>query len=652
MAAFRLCVRAASRERRVERELVPKWNRVIRKRLAFKRFAGARVPPQSASLASASRWPPSCGSPRVTRAWFAETRARRAQAARGAREGDVRGAEGAAARRRNLRRVGVGATRRATARRRASILYARNERRRHFALPFAAWRHETIRESEAEAHAAELVARATSTRVYRFAGRRVRRRKIILLHAWRATARERLRLRVAVARARGRWQAARGAQLVRAWHVAKRASKHAKRVLFSRAFGAWEASARERRFAETLAARGARNRARRAFSAALVAWARLAAPRMVANAEARVVAAEAKAAEARSPRTARTVPPRWTARRWLPPPRTESLAGSLASAGAARALAPTGGGLLETPLGWRGVQTANASVVAEMGTSAHLGGAKQTRGGEAATNPDEKSVGVSKPLDPCPPVFIPDRDPYALDATEDGAPSTSGVAVTLLPGGKIVTFAALAVSTPSATTRWDSTPPRSGSPRRRRRLRARRPCARAPRCALPAATAAVAAAAAGADPAGVVGGVFVYGGFDGSAEMSDAHVLLRRIRTPPTRASQIRFPPGSGSAWQKTRALPPPPRGRTRARSRRRRPSPARRRRGTPTRRARACARTCTCSAGTRVESIVATTTKRFRKTPARCVTTCGVWTRRRFVGRAPRRSGTSRARAGTRPSP
>ena len=42
---------------------------------------------------------------------------------------------------------------------------------------------------------------------------------------------------------------------------------------------------------------------------------------------------------------------------------------------------------------------------------------------------------------------------------------------------------------------------------------------------------------------------------------------------------------------------------------------------------------------------------KRF-ETPGRCVTTCGVWTRRRSAGRAPRRSGTFRARAGTRPSP
>ena len=536
MAAFRLCVRAASRERRVERELVPKWNRVIRKRLAFKRFAGAvesrrkaRVAGERVALAAILRF-----ARRVTRAWFAETSARGALRRRAAR------AKATFAARRARRRVGEtfdawasASTRRATARRRASILYARNERRRHFALPFAAWRHETIRESEAEAHAAELVARATSTRVYRFAGRRVRRRKIILLHAWRATARERLRLRVAVARARGRWQAARGAQLVRAWHVAKRASKHAKRVLFSRAFGAWEASARERRFAETLAARGARNRARRAFSAAFVAWARLAAPRMVANAEARVVAAEAKAAEARSlaDRADRAAALDREALASAAA-RTESLAGSLASAERrAGALAPTGGGLLETPLGWRGVQTANASVVAEMGTSAHLGGAKQTRGGEAATNPDEKSVGVSKPLDPCPPVFIPDRDPYALDATEDGAPSTSGVAVTLLPGGKIVTFAALAVSTPSATTRWDLDPAAKWLAAETEAVAGAAPPAReSPAvCALPAATAAVAAAAAGADPAGVVGGVFVYGGFDGSAEMSDAHVLLRRI---------------------------------------------------------------------------------------------------------------------------
>ena len=92
-----------------------------------------------------------------------------------------------------------------------------------------------------------------------------------------------------------------------------------------------------------------------------------------------------------------------------------------------------------------------------MGTSAHLGGAKQTRGGEAATNPDEKSVGVSKPLTRAPRVH-PRPRPVRAGRHEDGAPSTSGVVVTLLPGGKIVIFAALAISTPSATTRWDLDP--------------------------------------------------------------------------------------------------------------------------------------------------------------------------------------------------
>ena len=155
------------------------------------------------------------------------------------------------------------------------------------------------------------------------------------------------------------------------------------------------------------------------------------------------------------------------------------------------------------------------------------------------------------------PVFIPDRDPYALDAT-GRRPSTSGVVVTLLPGGKIVTFAALAVSTPSATTRWDLDPAAKWLAAETRRLRARRPDARGPAvCALPAATAAVAAAAAGADPAGVVGGVFVYGGFDGSAEMSDAHVLLRRVHGRRRRASRLR------PAWEwirvaATQTLPPP----------------------------------------------------------------------------------------------
>ena len=111
MAAFRLCVRAASRERRVERELVPKWNRVIRKRLAFKRFAGAvesrrkaRVAGERVALAAILRF-----ARRVTRAWFAETSARGALRRRAARAKATFAARRARRRvRRNLRRVGVG----------------------------------------------------------------------------------------------------------------------------------------------------------------------------------------------------------------------------------------------------------------------------------------------------------------------------------------------------------------------------------------------------------------------------------------------------------------------------------------------------------------------------------------------------------------
>ena len=172
MAAFRLCVRQASRERRVERELVPKWNRVVKKRLAFARLVGAvethrraRVAGERVALASILRF-----ARRVTRAWLEVTSALGALRRRAAR------AKATFAARRTKRRVdetfhawATESRARSTARRRASALCARNERRRHFSLPFAAWRHETTRESEAEAHAAEMVARATSLRVFRFA---------------------------------------------------------------------------------------------------------------------------------------------------------------------------------------------------------------------------------------------------------------------------------------------------------------------------------------------------------------------------------------------------------------------------------------------------------------------------------------------------
>ena len=118
-----------------------------------------------------------------------------------------------------------------------------------------------------------------------------------------------------------------------------------------------------------------------------------------------------------------------------------------------------------------------------------------------------------------------------------------------------------------------------GRARRRRRrgdgARARRPAT----CALPAGTAAVAAAAAGADPAGVVGGLFVYGGYDGEDETNDAHVLLRRAfddEAAETKAAATGRRSGSGFASTARRARPRRRNGRTRRPSRRPRRSSGR----------------------------------------------------------------------------
>ena len=83
--------------------------------------------------------------------------------------------------------------------------------------------------------------------------------------------------------------------------------------------------------------------------------------------------------------------------------------------------------------------------------------------------------------------------------------------------------------------------------RRRRRGNGARARERPATCALPAGTAAVAAAAAGADPAGVVGGLFVYGGYDGEDETNDAHVPCGARSTTKRRRRSGRRP---AAAWE------------------------------------------------------------------------------------------------------
>ena len=290
--------------------------------------------------------------------------------------------------------------------------------------------------------------------MYRFTGRRVFRKQCVLLRQWQLVATERLQLRVGIARARNRWRRARGVELLRAWRIAKRATRLGTSCVTRRAFRAWYASARGTQFANAIVARGTRRRAQRGVANTFVAWARAVAPSRVAAAEKRVAAAEAAATaaldclekcqrEAKSDRDA------------LAEALTRNQETTSALAHAERrssALAPSGGGVLETPLGWRLLDPANAArEVAELVASPTGKESGKDVGKKSEKNSAARAVAsnIHALMDPCPPVFIPDKDPYALDSTEDGSPASSGVSVTLLPGGDVVSFAALSVSTPA-----------------------------------------------------------------------------------------------------------------------------------------------------------------------------------------------------------
>ena len=557
-SAFRKCVRDASHARRVERELVPKWNRKVVKRLAFTWFRGAVYRERNTRIAGerlALRVVLG-NARRVTRAWFGVTKGegqRRRRAARFKATLQMRVSK-------RLTRTSFAhwqtfAHTRAVVKRKVMRLYTRNIQRRHLSIPFTAWRQETRRESQAEELAAEMNALAASVRVFRFAGRRVFRKKCAIIEAWHSVSKQRKELRVAVARARGRWRDARGKLIIKAWRSVKKAARLGNFFSQKRAFDVWSASAKNTQFANLVVVRGTRRHLLQIKVNAFVHWARAVAPTQVAAAEKRVAAAEAAAAQALN-LVEKCKREQMSDREALVASniRREEALSALASAELrAAALAPNGGGVLETPLGWRALAPKNAEEVAEIVTSPGGTGKQsgKSRGGEDfGKGKDSAAVThMSVLMDPCPPVFIPDRDPYALDAAEDGSPSTSGTAVTLLPGGDVVSFAALVVETPGFETlkgetlnlktlnpQWNIDPDASWCTASSSTVKGSPPAGRENPgvCAVPAATAAVAAAAAGSDPAGVVGGVFLYGGFDSdqNTEMNDAYMLLRRLTDP------------------------------------------------------------------------------------------------------------------------
>lgn len=198
----------------------------------------------------------------------------------------------------------------------------------------------------------------------------------------------------------------------------------------------------------------------------------------------------------------------------------DTAAALVAAEARAAVLAPGGGGVLESPLGWREFDSLEGAAAA------------------AAITEGE--------VDPALAVFLSDSGDGDLGGHGgrgggDALPPTKGCAVMLLTGGDTMTAlvlevhleteVAVAASTHTTATgsawdfepamRWVQVEVRGPAPRPRQNPAV---------CAVPAATAAAAAAAGGADPAGVVGGVFVYGGFDGTRELSDAAILIRRRR--------------------------------------------------------------------------------------------------------------------------
>jgi hypothetical protein len=195
----------------------------------------------------------------------------------------------------------------------------------------------------------------------------------------------------------------------------------------------------------------------------------------------------------------------------------ETVTALAAAEARAAMLAPgSNGGLLESPLGWRAFD--------------NLEGAA--------------AVAAADPA-PAPAVFLPDFEGGSGGGGGDALPPTKGCAVMLLTGGgEAMTAAVLEVQLQAESSAESSSSAKNGTndaawdfepAMRWTSLTAVRGAAPAPRqnpavCAVPAATAATAAATGGADPAGVVGGVFVYGGFDGERETNDAAILVRRRR--------------------------------------------------------------------------------------------------------------------------
>ena len=365
------------------------------------------------------------------------------------------------------------------------------------------------------------------------------------MRAWRDIAGGWRVMKVAVARMRAMQKKRRVARAFDAWATDARASAAARRSATLAAVVRWRAAASQSAKYRALLRRGERNAALRCAQNAMREWryaaARSAARAAVERASDATEAMTTLRAEADALRRASDVSEE--AARKASSREAETRALLEAAEARASVLAPGGGGVLESPLTWREL----------IGT-----GAEDVAGDAAASDLE---------CDALAPVFLPYRD-----GDGDVEPAARGCVVTILPGGDGTTTTATAMKGGDAKKRrkkkdaaatdedaaprmavtcveiddaggadasWDYEPKLAWA--------AIAPVGDAPVsvqnpaiCALSATAAATAAAAGGADPADVVGGVFVYGGFDPrlKAETSEACALIRRKRFRRTAAKQ------------------------------------------------------------------------------------------------------------------
>lgn len=369
------------------------------------------------------------------------------------------------------------------------------------ALVFLQWAHAAAISRSYREETESKEAHALKLRIERHTRGFAIRRAAKVLREWHGTARKSVVVKVSVARAQAVWTRSRMTLFFGSWATYTSAIRKSRYSGVQSLVDHWrrEAStaAKHRRLLERHASTSVVSK--KIAALAFHRWARDSAMSRanaaIARADAVAASMAAKDAEIEALKRAADVERRGAAEATA----RELDAQKKLAAAETRAppLALTGDGLLDCPLGWRPLRC-------------------------------DGDASFKSNADPTAPVFLPE---YDASGAEDGDTPERGCAVMIMAGGSRkgkMSVAVLDVDTVvdpesgilEAKTAWFALQSVRGTPP---------DCRENPAvCAVPPIAAATAAAAAGSDPNTVTGGVFVYGGYDGAKETSDAHVLLRR----------------------------------------------------------------------------------------------------------------------------